>query len=103
MPTSSLPNEIGVPLRVTATGTSSIGNANRKAALLGILVGSMTAPTVRIHQGQAVAASSTIIGNITCAANAFTRIPVYTSGGATFVVTGVDSTVDLTIYWNPLG
>ena len=95
--------EIGVPRRVTATGTLSFGVAGRPAGIVGVLVGSMTAPTIQLYQGQAVAASSTIIGNITCAANAFTQIRAYCSGGATAVVTGVDSTVDLTIYWNPLG
>jgi len=94
--------ETGVPKRVTATGTISFGTASGRAGIIGVLVGSMTAPTLQLYHGQAVAASSTIITNITAAANAFTRIPAYVSGGATFVVTGVDSTVDLTIYWNPL-
>ena len=102
MASNAFPMEIGFMQRVTATGTLSVGTSGTKAALLGVLVGSMTAPTIQLYQGQAVAASSTIIGNVTCAANAFTRIPAYCSGGATAVVTGVDSTVDLTIYWNPL-
>lgn len=102
MASNAFPMEIGFMQRCVATGTLSVGTSGTKAALLGVLVGSMTAPTIRVFQGQAVAASATIIGNITCAANAFTRMPAYVSGGATFVVTGVDTTVDLTIYWNPL-
>ena len=93
--------EVGVIRRVTATGTFSVGTG--KIGLMGVLIGSMTAPTLQVYHGGAVAASATIASNITCPANAFTRIPAYCSGGSTFVVTGVDSTVDLTIYWNPLG
>ena len=93
--------EVGVGQRVSATGTISFGTG--KLGLVGVLVGSMTGPTIQIYHGGAVAASATIIGTITCAANSFTRIPAYVSGGATAVITAVDSTVDLTIYWNPLG
>ena len=102
MASNAFPLEIGVAKRITATGTHTLGTSSTKAALLGIQVGSMTAPTIQAYQGQSVAASATIIGTITCAANTFSRMPAYVSGGATFVVTGVDSTVDLTIYWNPL-
>ena len=93
--------EVGVPQRVSATGTISFGTG--KLGLVGVLIGSMTGPTLQFYHGGAVATSATIIGNITCAANAFTRIPVYASGGVTAVITGAESTVDLTIYWNPLG
>lgn len=95
-------NEIGVPRRVTATGTFTIAAATNKIGLLGVNCGSvLTAPTMQVYQGQGVATGATLIGTITCAANAFTRIPAYCSGGAAFVVTGTDA-VDLTIYWNPL-
>jgi len=97
--------EAGVMTHVTATqtGTFSIGVVGKPAALVGILVGSvLTAPSVNIWQGQTTGATLTIIGTITCAANAFTRIPAYCSGGATFYVSAC-TLPDLTIYWNPLG
>ena len=97
--------DAGVMTHVTATqtGVLSIGKASNPAALIGILVGSvLTAPSVQIWHGQVTAAGATMIGTITCAANAFTKIPAICSGGATFYVSGVVSP-DLTIYWNPLG
>ena len=72
--------EAGVGLRVTSaqTGVVNFGTATRPSILLGILVGSvLTAPTVQIWQGQVTGAGQTIIGSITCSANAFTRIPAY--------------------------
>ncbi len=94
---------IGIPLRVAATGTFKVGVSTHKAGIVGILVGSMSGPTVQMYHGQsALATNTTIIAAITCTANAFTPIPAYVSGGATFLVSGADSTVDLTIYWLPL-
>lgn len=96
--------EYGVPARVTGgtTGNLSIGASTRNAVLLGILVGSVgTAPTVQIWHGQVSAAGATMIGTITCPANAFTRIPAFCSLGATFYFSGI-TTPDCTIYWNPL-
>lgn len=98
-------NEIGFFTRVTAaqTGVVNIGSSSTKAGLLGILCGSgATAPTVQIWQGPTTGAGTTIIGALTCALNAFTRVPAYCSGGATIYVSNVASP-DLTIYWNPLG
>lgn len=87
----------------TTTGAITIGSSGKPAALVGILVGSvLTAPTVQIWHGQATAAGTTMIGAITCAANAFTRIPAYCSGGATIYISAC-TLPDLTIYWNPLG
>ena len=97
--------EAGVFARVTLTQTGlvAIGTSTRPAVLVGINVGSVgTAPTVQIWQGTTTGAGQTIIGAITCAANAFTRIPAYCSGGACFYVSGCASP-DLTIYWNPVG
>ena len=96
-------NEIGVPLHVTVTGTLwTVGNANSNASILGISVGAqITAPLVRIWQGQTTGAT-TIVGGMTCAVNAFTRVPAYCSGGASFWF--LNSEVpDITIYWNPVG
>lgn len=97
--------EAGVGLRVTSTqtGVVTLGTSTRPAILLGILVGSvLTAPTIQVWQGQVTGAGQTIIGAITCAANAFTRIPAYCSGGATVYVSAC-TLPDLTIYWNPVG
>lgn len=102
--------EYGVSTRVTAAATGVVvcGSSGRNGfptniALLGILVGSVaTAPTVNIWHGQTTGAGATMIGTITCPANAFTRIPAYGSGGATFYFSNV-TTPDCTIYWNPLG
>ena len=100
--------EFGVTTRVTAAATGVIvcgASANgvlTNIALLGILVGSVgTAPTVNIWHGQVTAAGATMIGTITCAANAFTRIPAYGSGGATLYFSSI-TTPDCTIFWNPL-
>ena len=102
--------EYGLATRVTAAqtgvivcGSSGAHGFATNIALLGILVGSVgTAPTVQVWQGQVTAAGATMIGLITCAANAFTRMPAYCSGGATFYFSGV-TTPDCTIYWNPIG
>ena len=97
--------EAGQFVRVTSaqTGIVTLGTATRPSVLVGILVGAVgTAPTVQIWQGTTTGAGQTIIGAITCAVNAFTRIPAYCSGGACFYVSAC-TLPDLTIYWNPVG
>lgn len=97
--------EAGPFVRVTSTqtGVVSLGTSVRPAVLLGVLVGSvLTAPTLQIWVGQTTGAGQTIIGTITCSANAFTRIPAYCSGGATIYVSAC-TLPDLTIFWNPAG
>lgn len=96
-------NEVGFIKRVTVTGTlHTIGAAGSKAALLGISVGAqITAPMVQIWQGQTTG-STTILGLCTLPLNAYTRIPAYCSGGASFWFLNSEAP-DITIYWNPLG
>ena len=92
-------------VRVTATqtGVVSFGTSTRPSILVGVLVGSvLTAPTVQMWVGQTTGAGQTIIGTITCSANAFTRIPAYCSGGATIYISAC-TLPDLTIFYNPIG
>lgn len=95
-------NEIGTPSRVTATGTLIIGSASQRIGIIGVLVGAcQTAPMMQVWQGQTTA-GTTLIGVVTLPLNAFTRMPVYSSGGATFWFSNCIAP-DITIYWNPLG
>lgn len=93
-------NEMGLIKRVTATGTLTLGAGN-DIQLLGIGMGSVASPTINIQTGTAsFSAPVTLYGALTCASNAFTRIPAYCPGGATITVTAVAP--DLVIYWNPV-
>ena len=95
-------NEFGGYSRVTATGTLIIGASGSKCALLGLSVGAcQTAPMVQIWEGPTTG-STTILGVCTLPLNAFTRFPVYCSGGATFWFSNCIAP-DITIYWNPVG
>ena len=95
-------NEWGQFTRLTVTGTLTIGASGSKMALLGISVGAcQTAPQVSIWQGPSTG-STTILGNCTLPLNAFTRLPAYCSGGATFNFVNCIAP-DITIYWNPVG
>ena len=92
------PNETGTPTRVTTSGVTVLSSSN--LALLGIGVAAvLTAQLVQLWSGSAT--GTPIIGTMTCAANAFYRIPAYCAGGLTYAVTNED--VDLTLYWNPAG
>ena len=95
-------NEFGETTRMTVTGTLSIGGDAAKMAMLGMSVGAgATAPMVQIWEGQTTG-STTILGICTLPLNAFTRIPAYCSGGATFNFLNC-ANPDITIYWNPVG
>lgn len=100
-------SEVGVFTRVTAaqTGVVTIGVAGKPSALYGVLAGANangTAPTVQVWQGATTGAGTTLIGVMTLTRSAFTPMPAYLSGGATFYVSNCELP-DLTIFWNPLG
>lgn len=88
--------------RITTSGATAIAVNN--IALLGAFAtpgnSTTTAPQVNFYVG-GTSTNPLLIGTCTLALNAFTRIPVYCSGGLT-IITSNDH-VDLTLFWNPAG
>lgn len=99
---AQVPNESGIPTRVTTSGVGTIGAGNA-VNLLGVFVAQvLTAQIVQLWTQSANSVTGVpIIGTCTLAGNTFHRIPGLFPNGLTYCGTTED--VDLTFFWVPAG
>lgn len=90
--------DCGIPTYVTTTGTAVLGSVSGQSqTLFGVLVGACSAPLVTIYTNQT---ATTTAAFVTCAPNAFTRMPLVSPTGFAYNVTG-SAAPALTFVWMP--